>query len=97
MTTPRIIWSDQARKVLKQTYDYYKVKPERGAKNGRNRLLQAPKTIHFSKQYQLDEVNPKYRRIIVRDYKLIYKETKKEVRILDIISTEQSPDILRKA
>jgi len=58
-------------------------------------LLQAPRTIQYSKQYQVDDINPKYRRIVVRDFKVLYTESEKEIHILDIISTRQSPDVLK--
>jgi len=95
MTQPKIIWSVQARAAIKKIYDYYKEKSPQGAKNVKSDLLQAPKTIRYSGQYQVDEINPKYRRIVVRDFKILYIETKSEVRILDIIGTRQSPDVLK--
>ncbi len=35
-------------------------------------------------------------RIIVRDYKILYIEKKKEIRVVDIIGTKQSPEVHRK-
>jgi len=80
---------------LKLIYDYYKVHSVQGAKNVKSDLLNSPKKIFFSKQYQVDEINPKYRRIVVRDYKILYKENEETVWIMDIVSTRQSPDILK--
>jgi len=57
-----IIWTLQAKASLKSIYDYYKGKTPQGAVNVKNDLLQSPKTIAFSKQYQVDDINPKYRR-----------------------------------
>lgn len=96
MTALRIIWADDAKKALKTIHAYYKKKSVQGANNVKRDLLEAPKTIHFSKQYQIDEVNPEYRRIIVRDYKILYIEKNKEIRVMDIISTKQSPEVLSK-
>jgi hypothetical protein len=59
-------------------------------------LLKAPKTIHYSGQYQVDDINPNYRRIVVRDYKVLYKEEGSVIQILDIVCTKQSPEILEK-
>lgn len=91
----KIIWTNQAKLELKKIYNYYKVKSVQGANNVKSDLLQGPKTICFAKQYQVDEINPNYRRIIVRDYKIIYKEMKEQVFIMDIISTLQSPEVLK--
>jgi addiction module RelE/StbE family toxin len=91
----KIIWSRQAKEALKSIYDYYKERSLQGARNVMADLLQSPKTVHFSKQYQVDDINPKYRRIVVRDYKVLYKEDNGTIQVMDIVSTRQSPDILK--
>lgn len=95
MSSFKIIWSEQARESLKQIHDFYKEKSIQGARNVKNDLLKAPKTINYSKQYQLDDINPKYRRIVVRDFKVLYFEVKGDIHVIDIIATKQSPDILK--
>ena len=90
-----IVWTQQARESLKSIYNYYKDKSPQGAKNVKDDLLRSPKTIAFAKQYQVDEINPKYRRIIVRDFKVLYKEITNKIVIVDIISTRQSPSKLK--
>jgi hypothetical protein len=57
--------------------------------------LQSPKAIRFTKQYQLDDINSNYRRIIVRDYKLLYKERDNTIQIMDVICTKQTPEKLK--
>jgi hypothetical protein len=53
------------------------------------------------KQYILqavpdDDINPKYRRIIVRgDYKVLYKEEAEVIIVVDVVSVRQSPEILQ--
>ncbi len=96
MHTLKVIWTKQAKEALRSIYDYYKEKSLQGAKNVKSDLLHSPKTIHFSKQYQVDDINPKYRRIVVRDYKVLYKEDKEAIQVMDIVSTKQSPEILKK-
>ena len=95
MTTLKIIWTKQAKVSLKNIYNFYKPKSLQGAKNVISDILQSPKSIQYSKQYQLDDINPNYRRIAVRDYKLIYKERDNTIQIIDVISTKQSPDKLK--
>ena len=91
-----VIWTDQAKKELKRIYDYYKEISLQGAKNVRSDLLQSPKTVYFSKQYQIDDINPNYRRIIVRgNYKVLYREESGTIKVMDIVSTKQSPDVLK--
>lgn len=90
----KIEWTRQAKESLKDIYDFYKDKSPQGALNVKNDLLRSPKTISFAKQYQVDDVNPKYRRIVVRDYKVLYKEVDKRIVVIDIVGSRQSPNIL---
>jgi plasmid stabilization system protein ParE len=95
MFKPKIIWTQQAKTALKSIFDYYKERSLQGANTLKAELLLSPKTIHFAKQYQIDEINPKYRRIVVRDYKVLYKEIRGSLYVMDIVCTLQSPEILR--
>jgi addiction module RelE/StbE family toxin len=95
MESIKIIWTKQAVQEVKRIYNYYKNKSLQSAKNVKSDLLQSPKKIHFSKQYQLDDINPNYRRIVVRDYKILYKEKDNVIQIIDVISTLQSPEKLK--
>jgi len=92
----KIIWSKQARSAVKSIYDYYKKKTLQGANNVKTDLLQSPKSIRFAKQYQVDEINSNYRRIVVRDYKVLYNEKNNVIRIIDVVGTKQSPEELKK-
>jgi plasmid stabilization system protein ParE len=96
MEAIKIIWTKQAKVAVKNIYAFYKEKSLQGAKNVKSDILQSPKAIHFSKQYQLDDINPNYRRIVVRDYKLLYKEKGNTIQILDVVSTKQSPEKLKR-
>lgn len=66
-----------------------------GRKKVKSDLLQGSKTISFTKQYQVDDINPKYRRIVIRNYKIIYTNEKNIIQVMDIVSTKQSPEVLR--
>lgn len=93
----KITWTEQAKEDLKQIYKYWKKKTLQGANNVRSDILNSPKTILFSEQYQIDEVNQKYRRIVVRDnYKVLYKVVRKTIYVLGIVGTGQSPETLEK-
>jgi plasmid stabilization system protein ParE len=92
----QIVWTIQAKESLKVIYDYYCKKSIPAAKKVKNELLKSPKSIYFSKQYQIDEINPKYRRIVVRNFKVLYKSSNNRIEVIDIICSKQSPEILRK-
>ncbi|MEX2379112.1 MAG: type II toxin-antitoxin system RelE/ParE family toxin [Vicingaceae bacterium] len=91
-----VVWTNQAKNSLKAIYDYYKEKSLQGAKKVKNDLLQSPKTIYYSIQYQIDEINSIYRRKVVRVFKVLYKESKNKIEIIDIVSSKRSPTILKK-
>ena len=96
MSKPKIIWSKQAVSAVKNIYNFYKEKSLQGAKNVKTDLLQCPKTIFYSKQYQVDDINPNYQRIVVRDFKVLYKVNNNVIQIVDVISTKQSPEKLKR-
>lgn len=49
------------------------------------------RNFNFTDQFQSDEIQPEFRRIIVRDYKILYKEEEGIVYIVKIFSTKQNP------
>lgn len=51
--------------------------------------MSSSKSIHFVEQYQKDEIEPEYRRIIVRDFKILYVEENEVVYITKIFSTKR--------
>lgn len=94
----KILWDNQAKVDLKLIFEFIKLKSLQGAKNVIRDVVAQSKDIHFAEQYQVDEfLGEPYRRMIVRDYKIIYKiHSEMEIRILQIFDTRQSPIILKK-
>jgi len=94
MSKLKVIWSNRAKAQLKSIHDYikYKKKSPQGAANVRKDILQASKNIVFEAQYQEDEIEPEYRRIVVRHYKLLYKEKDGKILILRLFDTYQSTE-----
>ncbi|MEA1786097.1 type II toxin-antitoxin system RelE/ParE family toxin [Arenibacter sp. GZD96] len=98
MAKLRTVWTDRAKAQLKQIHDYlkYEKKTPQGAANVKRDLIEASKGVAYSGQYQKDDINPSYRRIVVRHYKLVYKEDKGKIIILRVFDTLQNPDRLLK-
>lgn len=95
MKTPiKIYWDNHAKDDLKLIYEFIKLKSLQGAKNVIKDIVNQSKNIHFTEQYQVDEIlGEPYRRMIVRDYKIIYKiHSESEIRILQIFDTRQNPN-----
>lgn len=71
----KIVWTDQAKTALKSIFDYYKEKSPQGAKNVKSDILKSTKQVLFAQQYQVDEINSNYRRIVVRIIKYCTRRT----------------------
>jgi addiction module RelE/StbE family toxin len=93
-----IYWDNEAKSDLKLIFEFIKIKSIQGAKNVVKDIVKQSKNIHYPEQYQVDEIiGEPYRRMVVRDYKIIYKiHSEKEIRILQIFDTRQNPIKLRK-
>ncbi|MFA6401121.1 MAG: type II toxin-antitoxin system RelE/ParE family toxin [Salinivirgaceae bacterium] len=92
----KIAWTTQAKEDLRNIYKYWEKKSLQGAINVRSDILKSPKTILYSEQYQIDDINPKYRRIVVREnYKVLYRVESKTIFIMGIVGTAQSPEVIR--
>lgn len=89
----KILWDIQAKADLKLIFEFIKLKSLQGAKNVIRDIVAQSKNIHFVEQYQVDDfLGEPYRRMIVRDYKIIYKiHSATEIRILQIFDTRQNP------
>jgi plasmid stabilization system protein ParE len=85
----KIVWTVTAKNQLKAIFDFYKIKSLSSAKNVKNDILNATRNIVFSKQYQQDEVEPDFRRIIVRHYKVIYRVSENEIQTVRIFNTRR--------
>jgi len=94
----QILWDNQAKADLKLIFEFIKLKSPQGAKNVIRDIIIQSKSIHFAEQYQIDEfLGEPFRRMVVRNYKIIYKiQSETEIRILQIFDTRQNPIKLNK-
>jgi addiction module RelE/StbE family toxin len=94
----KILWDNEAKADLKLIFEYLKLKSPQAAKNVIQDIVNQSKKIHFTEQYQVDEfLGEPYRRMVVRNYKLIYKiHSESEIRILQIFDSRQNPIKLKK-
>jgi len=72
----KVVWTRQARESLKSILDY--------------RYKEIPSARNIV--YQEDEIYSQYRRIIVRDYKILYKESKSVAYILNVVCTKAAKE-----
>ena len=84
----KIVWTRQARESLNEILDYrYKDIPN-ARKIVKSDVIKASKEIVFLKQFQKDEIYSHYRRIIVRDYKVLYKEGIDTIYVMNVVCTK---------
>ena len=84
----KVVWTFQAITSLNEILDYrYHNIPE-ARKIIRKEILSSSKKIVFADQYQRDDIFPIYRRIIIRDYKLLYREENAIVYIVNVVCTK---------
>ena len=92
MSGLKVICSNRAKEQLKQIYNYYKSISPRVAKKLKDEILNNVKDLVFAEQYQKDEIQPEFRRIIVKNYKLIYTIDENTIWILMIFDSRKDPD-----
>ena len=92
MSGLKVSWSKRAKEQLKQIYNYYKSISPRVAKKLKDEILNNVKDLVFAEQYQKDEIQPEFRRIIVKNYKLIYTIDENTIWILMIFDSRKDPD-----
>jgi len=86
----KVFWTRQAREALASILNYrYKDIPT-ARKIVRTDIIDATKQLTFSTQFQKDDIYPMYRRIVIRDYKVLYKEINSTIYIMNVICTKAS-------
>lgn len=93
----QVLWSDQAKEDLKDVFYFHKEYSEEYADKIVDELIDASYNITYTKQFQKDDLNPNYRRIIHKDYKLLYKAKSETISILKVISTKDNPNKVKEA
>ena len=89
----KIVSTKQAQEDLQAIFDYWKTKSVSGAQSVIIDIISSTKKIYFARQYQIDDINPNYRRVIVRsDYIVLYREEGENIYIVGIFNTKQSPE-----
>ena len=86
-----ILWSKRAGKSLENIFNYYFKLSEPSAERIRKDNLKTVATLRFVEQYQVDEINTEYRRMVIRHYKIVYKVKRNAILILNIFDTRQDP------
>jgi len=90
----KVDWSLKSEQDLEEIFQNVKRKTlsDNLASNVVNDIFSSANNIHYMHQFQIDEVLGKpYRRIVVRNYKIIYIPKKEnEIRVLRVFNTYQN-------
>lgn len=89
-------WTDTAKDKLRKVYEFHAEYSEESAFKMVNEIIEESDTIIFFKQFQIDDINSNYRRIIVRQYKVLYKIEDEIVWIMNVFPTKNDPEKLLK-
>jgi mRNA-degrading endonuclease RelE of RelBE toxin-antitoxin system len=84
MPNYKIIWSSIAIQDLKNIKNNI-------SKNRLIEIVNSPKKIIFSEQYQIDEYREDCRRILVGNYKILYQSKDNRIDIIRIFNSKHNP------
>ena len=88
----KITWTSKSFEDISHIYNYlsYRISVETANKII-DEIYHAPSTIKYVGQFQTDEYRKDCRRIIVRNYKILYTIINSEIFIIRVFNTFQNP------
>ncbi|PAM95899.1 hypothetical protein B4N84_04950 [Flavobacterium sp. IR1] len=89
---PIVFWTQNAKEDLKQIYNSLKkVTSKEKAIIIRDELLNCTDRIVFPEQFQFDEYRFDCRRIVIRNYKVLYQINENSIFVIKVFNSLQSP------
>jgi addiction module RelE/StbE family toxin len=87
-----VIWTSKSFEDISNIHNYLSNKISIETANKIiDEIYQAPNSITFVEQFQIDEYRKDCRRIIVRNYKILYHIKDSEIFIIRVFNTYQNP------
>ena len=87
-----VIWTSKSFEDISNIHNYLSNKISIETANKIiDEIYQAPNSITFVEQFQIDEYRKDCRRIIVRNYKILYHIKDFEIFIIRVFNTSQDP------
>lgn len=88
----KIIWTNKSLTDIEDIFDYLKFKVSLdSATKIIDEIYAAPQNIRFVKQYQIDDFREDCRRIIVRNFKILFFYDDEVIYIVRVFNTYQNP------
>lgn len=92
----KIQWSFKAQADVKQIYfDLLKRNSKSVSQKIKDEILIAPESIIFPNQYQIDEYVTECRRIVIRNYKILYLAEGETITIISVFNTHRHPSKMK--
>ena len=98
MTLQKLIisWSDRAKSDVKNIYfQLLNRNSKSSSQKIRDEIINAPSTIIFPEQFQLEEYHTECRRIIVRNYKILYTVQDTTILIISVFNSHSHPSKMK--
>ena len=90
-------WTNEAISDLRAIYNHLlEWNSERSAQKIIDEISKAPNGILFGDQFQIDEYSINFRRIIIRNYKILYYFNTESIVIVAVFNTRRNPSKLRR-
>ena len=87
-----VIWTSKSFEDISNIHNYLSNKISIETANKIiDEIYQAPNSITFVEQFQIDEYRKDCRRIIVRNYKILYHIKDSEIFVIRVFNTLQDP------
>jgi len=93
-----LIWTEPSKDDLNEIYLFYANKSIKAANKLIDKLVAKPNILlqkGFENAGQVDDINPKYRRLIEGDYKILYTTTETTIFINRVFDCRKNPDKLQ--
>lgn len=87
-----IVWTSKSYEDIASIYEYLVKKTSvTTADKIIDEIFEAPSRITYPEQFQFDQYRKECRRIIVRNYKILYYHTNDTIAIMRVFNTYQNP------
>ena len=96
MISLNVVWTFEAENDLDDIYEFYLQVSDKIALKIISEIILETDKIVFLEEFQVDEINSKYRRIIVRHFKILYRVVTNEIVIFGVFDSRQNPEKLIK-
>ena len=96
MISLNVVWTFEAENDLDDIYEFYLQVSDKIALKIISEIILETDKIVFLEEFQVDEINSKYRRIIVRHFKISYRVVSNEIVIFGVFDSRQNPEKLIK-